>query len=77
MHRFAFEAKAKESRTHILIVGECEMQKEGRDALEYEMRKRDECVMEKLSPPNNSEKAITILGDRRRWPQRRNRKRIT
>ena len=36
--------KAKESRTH--IVGECEIYKEERDVLE--MRKIDECNMEKL-----------------------------
>ena len=35
--------KAVESRTH--IVGECEIYKQERDALEKEMRKIDECGM--------------------------------
>ena len=41
MHRCAFVGKAKESQTH--IVGECEMCKEERGALEEETRKIDEC----------------------------------
>ena len=35
-----------ESRTH--IVGECEIYKENRDALEEEMGKLDECDMEEF-----------------------------
>ena len=38
--------KAIESRTH--IVGECEVYKEERDALEEEMREIDECDMEEF-----------------------------
>ena len=45
--------KAVESRTH--IVGECEIYKEERDVLE-EMRKIDECGMEKFGTPDTSEK---------------------
>ena len=54
-----------ESRTH--IVGECEMYKEERDAVE-EMRKLDECDMEEFGKLESSEKTIAILGDRW-WPQ--------
>ena len=57
--------KAVESRTH--IVGECEINKEERDVLE--MRKVDECDMEKFGTLDSSEKAIAILGDRW-WPQK-------
>ena len=57
--------KAVESRTH--IVGECEMYKEEPDVLE-EMRKMDECDMEKFGALDGSEKTIAILGDRW-WPQ--------
>ena len=56
--------KAVESRTH--IVGECEIYKEERDILE--MRKIDECDMEKFGTLDSSEKTIAILGDRW-WPQ--------
>ena len=55
-----------ESRTH--IVGECEIYKEGRNALEKEMRKLDECEMEEFGRLEMSEKTIAILRDRW-WPQ--------
>ena len=55
-----------ESRTH--IVGECEIYKEERDALEEEMRKLDVCHMEELGRLESNEKTIAILGDRW-WPQ--------
>ena len=55
-----------ESRTHI-VVGECEMYKEIRDALE-EMRKICACDMEESGRLESSEKTIAILGDRW-WPQ--------
>ena len=45
-------AKAEESRTH--IVGECEIYKNERDVLE--MRKVDECGMEKFGTLDSSEK---------------------
>ena len=53
-----------ESRTH--VVGECEICKEERDALEKEMRKLDGCDMEKICRLliESSEKTIAILGDR-------------
>ena len=51
-------------RTH--LVGECEIYKEERDALE--MRKLDECDMEEFGRLESSEKAIAILGGRW-WPQ--------
>ena len=54
-----------ESRTH--IVGECEIYKEERDAVE-EMRKLDECDMDEFDRLEGSEKTMTILGDRW-WPQ--------
>ena len=58
--------KTVERRTH--IVGECEIYKEERDVLE-EMRKMDECGMEKFGTlVDSSEKTIAILGDRW-WPQ--------
>ena len=47
--------KAKESRTH--VVGECEICKEERDVLK-EMRKIDECDMQKLRTLDNSQKTI-------------------
>ena len=56
--------RAAESRTH--IVGECEIYKEERNVLE--MRKIDECDMEKFGTLD-SEKTIAILGDRW-WPQK-------
>ena len=49
------------SRTH--IVGECEIYKEERDALE-EMRKSDVCDMEEFGRLESGEKTIAILGDR-------------
>ena len=55
-----------ESRTH--IVGECEIYKEERDALEEGMRKLDVCAMEEFGRLESSEKTIAILGDRW-WPQ--------
>ena len=58
--------KSVESRTH--IVGECETYKKDRDVLEKEMRKIDECDMEKFGTLDSSEKTIAILGDRW-WPQ--------
>ena len=54
-----------ESRTQ--IVGECEIYKEERDALE-EMRKLDAHDMEEFCRLESSEKTITILGDGW-WPQ--------
>ena len=57
-----------ESRTH--IVGECEIYKEERDALE-EMRKLDVCDMEEFGRLESGEKTIAILGDGGR--RRRNR----
>ena len=50
--------KAVESRAH--IVGECEIHKEERDALE-EMRKMDECDMEKFGTRDSSEKSAQML----------------
>ena len=55
--------KAVESRTH--IVGECEMYQEEGDVLE--IRKIDDCGMEKFVTLDSSEKTIVILairGDR-------------
>ena len=57
--------KAIENRTH--IVGECEIYKEERDMLQ-EMRKIDECDMNKCGTLDGREKTIAILGDRW-WPQ--------
>ena len=47
-------------------MGECEIYKEERDVLE--MRKIDDCDMEKFGTLESSEKTIAILGDRW-WPQ--------
>ena len=58
--------KAIERRTH--IVGECEIRKEERGVLEGEMRKIDECGMEKFGTLDRSQKTIAILEDRW-WPQ--------
>ena len=58
-----------ESRTH--IVGECEIYKEERDALEKERRKLDVCDMVGFVRLESSEKTIAIPGDRW-WPQTRN-----
>ena len=55
-----------ESGTH--MVGECEMYKEERDALEEETRKLDVCDMEEFGILESSEKTIAILGGRW-WPQ--------
>ena len=52
------------SSTH--MVREFEMYKEERDVLE--MRKIDECDLEKFGTLDSSEKTIAILGDRW-WPQ--------
>ena len=46
-----------------LIVGECEIYKEDRDALE-EMRKLDECDVETFIVLDIREKTIALLGDR-------------
>ena len=48
-------------------MGECEIYKEERDVLR-EMRKVDECDMERFGTLDSSEKTIAILGDRW-WPQ--------
>ena len=53
--------KAIEGGTH--IVGECELYKEERDALD-EMRKIDNCDIEKFGTLHSSEKTIAILGDK-------------
>ena len=46
-------------------MGECEIYKEERDVLLIgEMRKIDECGMEKLGTLDSSEKTIAILGNR-------------
>ena len=55
-----------ESRNY--IVGECEIYKEERGALEEKMRKLDVCDMEEFGRLESSEKTIAILGDRW-WPQ--------
>ena len=57
--------KAVEGITH--IAGECEINKEERHVME-EMRKIDECGMEKLGTLDCNEKTIAIIGDRW-WPQ--------
>ena len=54
-----------ECSTH--IVGECEIHREERDALE-EMRKLDVCDIKEFGRLESSEKKIAILGDRW-WPQ--------
>ena len=51
-----------------IIVGECELYKVERDALEEEMRGKCECGMEEFCRLDNSDKTIAILGDRR-WLQ--------
>ena len=56
--------KAVESRSH--VVGEGETYKEERHVLE--MRKIDECDLEKFGTLDSSEKTIAILGDKW-WPQ--------
>ena len=48
-------------------MGECEILKEERDVVE-EIRKIDECDMDKFGTLHSSEKTIAILGDRW-WPQ--------
>ena len=58
-------SKATESRTP--IVGECEIHNVEGDVLQ-EMRKTDECDMEKAGRLDNSDKTIAILGVRL-WPQ--------
>ena len=47
---------------------ECEKYKEERDVLQ-QMRKIDECDMEKFGTLDSGEKTIAILGDRW-WPQK-------
>ena len=49
-------------------VGECEINKEDRDALEEEVRKLDVCGMEELGTLGSNEETIAMLGDRW-WPQ--------
>ena len=49
------------------IVGECEICKEERDVLE-EMRKINECDVEKFGTLDSREKTVAILGGRW-WPQ--------
>ena len=56
----------RESRTHIRV-GECEIYKEERDALEEEMRKLDACDMEEFGSLESGAKTIAILRDRW-WP---------
>ena len=56
--------KAVESRSH--VVGEGETYKEERHVLE--MRKIDECDLEKFGTLDSSEKTIAILGDKW-WPR--------
>ena len=51
-----------ESRTQIVV--ECEVYKEGRDALEEEMRKLNACDMEEFGRLESGEKTIAILGDK-------------
>ena len=58
--------KTTESRTH--VVGECEIFKEERDALEEGMRKLNVRDMEEFGKQESNEKTIAILGDRW-WPQ--------
>ena len=65
MHIYALVAKQQQCRTY--IVEECETCKEERDVLE--MRKVDECGMEKFGTLDSSEKTIAILGDRW-WPHK-------
>ena len=55
-----------ESRTH--MVGECEIYKDERDALEEEIKKLDVCYVEEFGRLESSEKTIAILGDIW-WPQ--------
>ena len=50
------------SRTH--IIGECELYKEERYALEEEMKILDVCDMEEFGRLESSENTIAILGDR-------------
>ena len=52
----------KKSRTH--IVGESEIYKEERDALEEKMRTLDVCEMEEFDRLESGEKTIAVLGDR-------------
>ena len=67
MHRCALGPRQYvESRTHMM--GDSEIYKEERDVLEMEMRKIDECDMEKFCTLDSSEKTIAILGDTW-WPQ--------
>ena len=56
-----------ESRTH--IVGECEIYKKERAALEEETRTLDVCDMEEFGRLESSEKTIAIILGDRWWPQ--------
>ena len=60
-------------RIHILIVGECEVYKEERDALEEEMMNLDVCYMEEFGRLECSEETIAILGERDGGPRRQHR----
>ena len=51
-----------QKRAELTFVGQHEMYKEERHVLE-EMRKVDECDMEKFSTRDTSERAIATLGD--------------
>ena len=57
--------KAQESITSNIIVGERDTRNGERDVLE--MRRIDECDMEKFGTPDRREKTIAMLGDRS-WP---------
>lgn len=57
--------KAMESGTH--IVGDCTVQKEGRDVLEEGMWELKEGSMKSLGARDSSEKTIAVLGGRW-WP---------
>ena len=56
-------ARVAQQKSRTYIVGECEIYKEERDALEN-MRKLDVCDMEDFGRLESSEKTIAILGDR-------------
>ena len=47
----------------MVVVGECDIYKEERDVLEKDMRKIDQCGMEKFGTLDSSEKSIAFLGD--------------
>ena len=60
--RGSSRGEAKESR--IRIVGKCELYKRERNVLEEEMRKIDECDMEKFGTLDSSDEKIAILWHR-------------